>query len=154
MTEDEGARSERAGMGAKPDCRRCGLCCISLTGERIWAEVDIDDAERLGSAWCKRHVIGHDVTMQLIREAQTGRKALLGGIETVWREVKTGPLAGVEVCACVALRGSVMNRVSCRVYDRRPKICKTALTPGEPACLRARAKVEQDLGLYFSDSGS
>lgn len=142
---------------AKPDCRRCGLCCISLTDEETWAEVTLADAERLGSPWCKRHVIGHDVVYQMTRAAVEGKAAYLGGIETKWREVKAGPLKGVEACACVALRGSLMHRVSCRIYDKRPKVCKTALSPGDPACLETREKVEQDLGdlgLYFPDSRS
>jgi Fe-S-cluster containining protein len=40
-------------------------------------------------------------------------------------------------CVCVALRGTVGNRVSCAIYERRPNECRK-LDAGSAACLKAR----------------
>ena len=44
---------------------------------------------------------------------------------------------------CIALRGSIGRRVSCSIYDVRPRPCRR-VEAGDASCLRARA----DAGLY------
>lgn len=38
---------------------------------------------------------------------------------------------------CVFLRGTIHKRVSCRIYDTRPDVCRT-FRPGSSGCLQAR----------------
>lgn len=133
----------RVGGVTIPDCRTCGLCCIALQDTEIWAEVTMADAVRLGSPWCKKHIIGFSLLSMVCRAPG----ASLGGIETVWREVKAGPMKGVRVCVCVALRGSPLHRCSCRVYDKRPEVCRKALNPGEKQCLEARRMYREAAGI-------
>lgn len=59
-------------------------------------------------------------------------------IKTKWKEMKTGPLAGYELNICAALRGSVMNQVSCSIYKNRPSTCHNAVVPGDTTCLQLR----------------
>lgn len=121
----------------KPDCRTCGVCCISVADADIWAEITFEDAKRLGSAWCKRNVLGND-ELNLLCCAFSGRPSYYGGIRTRWRKVRGGPLKGIEICACVALKGDPLRKVRCDVYEKRPTVCRKALQPGEKQCLQAR----------------
>lgn len=127
----------------KPNCLTCGICCVSVHEDNpIWAEVLLDDCRRLGPSWCKRNVLGYS-TMSLLTRVLDHRPAFMGGIKTKWRKVEAGPFKGVEVCACVALKGSIMHKVSCSVYKQRPKVCRNALKPGEKQCLEARRMFRQ-----------
>jgi len=105
-----------------PDCRTCGACCVSLYDQEVFCDVTPDDQERLGKRFVRLHVL---------QEPYVHHGA---AIKTKWRTQRAGPLRGIDACACVALRGSVMHRVSCRVYENRPHVCRTALRPGDRAC--------------------
>ncbi len=120
-----------------PNCQTCGICCISTKDSDIWAEITMEDAERLGSPWCKRNVLGRS-TIDLLCAAISGQRTYFGGIMTRWRKVTSGPFKGISVCACVALKGSPMQKVRCAVYEKRPEVCRKALQPGEKQCLEAR----------------
>lgn len=56
---------------------------------------------------------------------------------------KRGPLAGVSAVTCCMLDGSLMHRVKCRVYDRRPSVCRRVIQPGDKHCREIR-KLFQD----------
>ena len=125
-----------------PNCRTCGVCCVSLQDDDIWAELTMADAERLGERWCRRNVLGHSM-MDVLCRTLDGQPSYLGDIMTKWRKLRAGPFKGVEVCTCVALRGSILHRVSCSVYEKRPAVCRNALNPGERQCLEARRLFQQ-----------
>jgi len=115
-----------------PDCLTCGACCVSVFDQEAFADVTPSDCERLGVRWVRRNVLFpsfFDMTLMAI----DGR-GVFGAIQTKWRTQRAGPLKDCSVCSCTALRGSVMNRVSCRVYDKRPEVCRTAVKPGDRAC--------------------
>lgn len=121
-----------------PNCQTCGACCVSIVEDNeIWAEVLVEDCERLGESWCRRNCLGHG-TLHILTQALDGGSRYLGGIKTKWRKILCGPFKGVSVCACVALRGSLMHKTSCSVYEKRPHVCRTALQPGEKDCLQLR----------------
>jgi Fe-S-cluster containining protein len=96
------------------------------------------DAERLGSPWCKRNVIGKGFLNTLC-----SRSAYLGGIQTKWLTVRSGPAKGFELCVCKALKGSPMKKVSCSVYDQRPEVCRKAVKPGDKSCLEIRRELQE-----------
>lgn len=119
-----------------PDCKSCGACCtppmppphlVHAEWGHGWADVLPDDKARLDRRAVRRLVVvdsAHGI--EAIRTAPA-------------RQVR-GPLAGQTVTACAALRGSLLARVSCRIYATRPDACRT-FTPGGVACLATRARV-------------
>lgn len=74
-----------------------------------------------------------------------GRRFPDGALATKWVDMKRGPLRGWSMCACVFLDGTVLAHVRCRVYDRRPDVCRKAMSPGERACLNLRKLYERGL---------
>lgn len=118
-------------------CRSCGICCVSLTGSEVYCDVTVEDMKRLSKSFVARNVIRPRLFDRLAH-AIDGNRIPDGAIKTVWTKQKTGPLKGIELCACAALRGSVMQRVSCSVYEDRPRVCRVAVVPGDKACRQAR----------------
>jgi len=102
-----------------PPCRNCGLCCISLYDQEVFCDIHAEDLPRLSPAFIRHHVV----------QDATG-----AAIKTAWRQQQVGPLKGYKVCACVALRGSVFHRVSCRIYTHRPQTCHEAVRRGDGTC--------------------
>jgi len=102
------------------DCRKCGICCTSLTWEDTYVNLTPKDEERLGKRYVRLNVINGE-----IRTKPTVNKA--------------GPLKGAEDCRCVSLRGSLGKQVSCAIYEKRPDVCKKALKPGDRTCKQIRA---------------
>ncbi len=101
------------------DCLKCGLCCVSLVDQDEYANVTETDKTRLGRRFVRLYVVQD-------------------AVKTKWRVQRSGPLKGVEACACVALRGSLGHRVSCSVYENRPDVCHKAVKPGDRACHQVR----------------
>ena len=128
-------RRNRKATTRTPDCRTCGVCCISLHDQDVYCDVTQEDLKRMSPA-ARKHVVAPSVFDQALGMLD-GRYVPLA-IETMWREVKAGPLQGTSVCACVFLRGSVLHRTSCRIYENRPHACRSALKPGQKQCREAR----------------
>ena len=120
-----------------PVCTTCGMCCVSLRDQRAFADVTTEDEERLGREFVRLHVV-HTSTFDRLLGALDGREPPMGAIRTEWKEQKSGPLRGVQANACVALRGSLMRRVKCAVYERRPDACRNAIQPGDRTCRQLR----------------
>lgn len=86
-------------MVAPDDCTRCGACCFSESPRHV--RVTGDDHERLGEeaeAWV----------------AWIGNEAYL----------RLAPFEGTAIRACAALRAED-GRFLCRIYERRPTVCRT-----------------------------
>jgi len=122
---------------SKPDCRKCGVCCIAFEETGYFCDVTWEDIQRLSDRFVYNNIESTIPIDELLYHRLTD-STLTGAIKTEWREVRTGPLAGFKLNSCVALRGSVMNRVSCRVYKNRPLTCRKAVQPGDRACLEVR----------------
>ena len=105
---------------AKPDCQQCGACCVSPYNEEVFCDVTETDEKTLGKALVKRYVRYPSVV-------ETA-SAMLSG-------------RGVEVCACALLQGSVLYRVACKVYNKRPRVCRATIQPGDRACLNLRGNM-------------
>ena len=109
------------------DCRTCGLCCVALYESYVLADCDDADMQRLEPRWAKRNVV--EISSAV-------------GIAARWKMQRSGPFKGIEACCCVALRGSIMHRVSCTVYARRPRSCRRAIQPGDRSCRQLRKMYE------------
>ena len=109
------------------DCRTCGLCCIAPYEQDVLADCDEADLKRLGATWTKRNVSVENGDM---------------GIATRWKTQRAGPFHDAKACCCVALRGSILHRVSCAVYARRPRSCRCAIQPGDRSCRQLRKRFE------------
>jgi Fe-S-cluster containining protein len=92
------------------DCRTCGACCSPEVDDALYVGVKEADLLRL--------------TRQF-RERNVAHGAILTKLDPVGR------------CVCVALRGTVGQRVSCSIYARRPDECRR-LQAGSQECLAAR----------------
>jgi len=130
-------------MAKRPDCRTCGLCCVSLQDQDSYCDVTATDVTRLGTRWSKRNVLFWTPWDSLMTTINTGQRGGVGAIRTAWKMQRSGPMKGTEACACVALRGSLRHAVSCGVYRKRPEACRTAAVPGDEACLQVRRMFEE-----------
>lgn len=124
-------------------CRSCGACCVAPSSQPEYCDVTAEDMRRLGKRFVRLHVIGPS-PFDRLATALSGCSTS-AAIRTEWREQTTGPLKGWELNTCVALRGSVMNRVGCRVYDKRPRVCERAVKPGDNVCREIRRAFAQQL---------
>ena len=97
-------------MGQELDCQRCGACCAYFRVSFYWAEADDAPGGTVPVALTRQ------VTPQLRCMAGTERKP----------------------SRCVALSGTVGQRVGCTIYPQRSSSCQE-LQPGDDKCLRARA---------------
>jgi Fe-S-cluster containining protein len=119
-------------------CRTCGACCIAPRDQPVFCDVEEKDLDRLGRRIVRLHVIQPTLLEHLAGE---GRAALA----TKWRKAQAGPLAGWEFNQCVMLRGSPMHQVGCRIYERRPGVCRNAVKPGDRACREIRRAFENEI---------
>jgi len=107
----------------RPDCLACGVCC--------WA---MEEAKLLDS-WGRKHIV------EVPWNDPHAWVGTYGAIETKWRTMKAGPLKGREILICEALRGSMLHRVKCSIYEKRPSVCKVTFRPGDLACLKLRRRL-------------
>ena len=99
-------------------CRRCGACCTCYRVSFYWYEAS-------------DHIV-NPVPAELTQRVDRFRIAMQR------RHGNTG--------ACVALSGIVGTWVYCRIYDRRPSICRNfrisyEYGAGNPLCDNARRKL-------------
>lgn len=130
---------------SKPDCLLCGACCVSLQDSDYYCDVDEADCRKLSPQFVKRNVgtlSAFDGLLALI----DGNTTPYAAIRTKWRTVRRGPLKGIDVCACVALKGNIMHKVSCAIYEVRPKTCKRAVKPGDRSCRWIRGELNRLAG--------
>lgn len=89
-----------------PQCRKCGACCIRPEDNEFYCGATPEDLKSFSRGFIKKNVSAG------------------GLLRTKWMMTETGPYKGIGFCACVALRGSLMNGVSCRIYKNRPSVCR------------------------------
>lgn len=121
----------------KPDCRTCGLCCTSPYEQDVFVDLTGGDLKRLGPYLTRKYVLGPD-TVTMLLQAIDGHVHDYSALITKSRIQRAGPYKGLTVCCCAFLRGSVLNQVSCRIYERRPKACREAIRPGDGTCKALR----------------
>jgi len=116
------------------DCRRCGACCISWEDQETYCDVLEADKRRLSKSFVEKNIID-------------------GAIRTKWKQIRSGPLRGFEMNSCAALRGSVMHRVCCSIYENRPKTCRVAVKPGDRVCKEIRRVFFEAISLRTPRAG-
>jgi len=131
---------------AAKECLTCGVCCVSLEDQEAFCDVLPEDEVRLGEAFVRRHVYRFHL-VDLATSLMMGREVPPGAIRTKWVKQRMGPLKGCEVLTCVALRGSVLHRVRCSVYEKRPYACREAVKPGDKTCLWLRREIRRAAGV-------
>lgn len=123
-----------------PDCRTCGACCSPWQQQDAFCDLEPRDVTRLG-AYAKKHAVTETTLQSIARAVATGRHIPDAVLRTKDEEQRSGPLKGLHVVTCVALRGSVMGRCSCAVYEKRPRACREAVKPGDRTCRDIRRMV-------------
>jgi len=116
-----------------PDCRSCGACCVSPHDQPAFCDVVQQDLDRLSKRWVKKNVL-FPTPFDLLVSKLDKLDLPYGAIRTKWVKQRSGILKGTSACVCAALQGSVLNRVHCSIYERRPNACKEAVKPGDSAC--------------------
>jgi Fe-S-cluster containining protein len=104
------------------DCLTCGACCVANVPEQTaYAETTWTDERRLGRSFVRLNVL------RPTRAGMTerGMRVPHGAVRTVQRGGHT---------VCVALDGTVGGKVSCSVYARRPRVCRSSCEPGDDVC--------------------
>lgn len=137
----------------KPDCLTCGVCCVCPRDQEYYCDMTPEDMERLDKKFIKSSV-GFMSPFDMLVMAIDGHNIMGGAILTKWRTMRSGPFKSYEINTCKALRGSVMHKVSCSIYENRPEACREAVKPGDKACRdvrRAYIKTIKDLGLPEGD---
>lgn len=134
-------------MGGKariPDCRECGACCLATIGlPDGTCDVEEDEIAQLPAELQKQLI--YPEPYELMARTLSGRKSFYAVIPVKVSTAKSGPLKGIDCSTCVCLEGSVMDRVSCSIYEQRPKSCRVALMPGDPTCRKTRQLIENSL---------
>lgn len=125
-------------------CKKCGLCCVAPTDQSAFCDVTKEDEKRLGRAFVRRHVI-YPRAIDRLAALIDGASTPWGAIKTVRRRQTQGPLEGVKACCCSALEGDLLAHVSCRVYTRRPQVCREAVVPGDTTCRQIRRLYQEAL---------
>ena len=105
------------------DCQSCGACCLGGDEGQGWADCTAEDVMRMT----------HQVRKQLV-------PLRLGWAHTE-RWVATPTVMTKFGGTCAFLRGTPGKRVSCRIYDTRPEVCRT-FKPGSASCREMRRKIE------------
>jgi Fe-S-cluster containining protein len=121
-------------MKTLPNCQSCGACCIAEYDADFHAE--LNDAEADVGAWSPEGKLSRYVT----EKREYGNEGC--AVKTKWRAVTTGPLQGLQICACSLLQGDPMVSVTCRCYDVRPRVCRD-FRPGSKTCREAIAWLER-----------
>ena len=119
------------------DCQKCGLCCVPPYGQDRFADVTEQDEARLGRKYVRLNVI-HTSPFDVLVGAMGSRIVPQGALKTKTQHQYSGPLKGMTFATCVALKGSLMEKVSCSIYEKRPSVCRTAVVPGDHTCLAIR----------------
>lgn len=115
---------------------------MSLLDQPAFCDVDENDLKRLDPKWVRKNVMfpsGFDALCNAI----DGGQLPWGAIRTEWKKQRSGPAKGAEACVCVALRGSLMHRVKCSIYQKRPRACRVAVKPSDKACQQIRKLFEE-----------
>lgn len=144
-------RSALKSMG-KPDCQKCGACCVTLYPDQsVFCNVTKSDLNIISPKVIKQYVSYFSIYHKLLNSISKDAISI-GAIKTRWVTNKLGPLAGIQVCSCSLLSGSLFHRVRCRIYPNRPTVCRQAYTPGSQACLTLRNLYFSSLPTHFSGS--
>lgn len=122
---------------SKPNCQTCGVCCVAPHTQDRFADVSDDDLKRLGRRLIRLHVVA-TAPIDLLTAAIDGRLRPSAAMTTTMVREKRGPLKSWEACRCSALKGDLMQKVRCAIYEKRPDVCRTAVRPGDRTCRELR----------------
>lgn len=127
------------------DCRMCGACCVSIYDQPAFCDVTEADMKRMGMPLVRKQVMFASVVDSLAAALLGDQTFVEAAIRTKWKKMWVGPLKGIDVCACVFLRGSVLNRTSCAIYEKRPYTCRNAVKPGTRLCKDIRRLMMEEV---------
>lgn len=102
--------------GKMLDCTTCGACCVYGGDVALYKE--------------------ENVPKYLTRSVK-GRMGYASDDHYDLRRMHRIPCDGDSEERCVALAGAVGHRCKCKIYDRRPAVCREYV-PGSPECLESR----------------
>lgn len=109
------------------DCRSCGACCLGGHSDgRGWADCTIEDVKRMT----------RQVRAKLVSVHGSSHGFAYSDARYATPTISTEEFG--EVCSF--LRGTPTKRVSCRIYETRPEVCRN-YKPGSRGCREAREEI-------------
>lgn len=138
-----GRRAAKREVITKETCLECGACCVSLTEADAYCDVTPEDEKKLGKKFVRLNVLHprpFDMAYSMIHGVKMSAH---GAIKTSWKVAKSGPFKGISACQCVALTGALFDKVRCSVYEKRPRVCREAVVPGDRACREIRTLMKK-----------
>ncbi len=121
-------------------CLSCGLCCTAPFGQLAFADVTNEDMKRLGRKFVRLHV-AQFTTFDKLAAALDGKQIPDGAIKTTHHRLNKS----LMYTACSQLKGKLLEKTECAIYEKRPQVCKTAVVPGDRACRRIRTSYKKEL---------
>lgn len=125
-----------------PSCTECGACCVSASDQNVFCDLTEQEAAALSPQFKSANVRTLSLLAVIIGRSQ-GRNTPWYALRTKWLLSRAGPLKGIEANVCCMLQGSLLHKVRCRIYDKRPSVCRTAVKPGDRACKKLRRALIQ-----------
>ena len=116
------------------------MCCSPHHQQEVFCDLTTSDLKRLSPGFVKRHVECSNIFDKAVAVLDCSYVPYTA-LCTKEVHVKAGPLKGFDATVCVALRGSLMNRVSCSIYNNRPTVCRRAVVPRDKHCLELRRMI-------------
>lgn len=111
-----------------PDCKTCGACCWSTHDMESFCDLTHAEVDAMSPQFIAKNVRFIRIFEQIICRHPPA------ALRTSWRTQRAGPLKGSRACVCCQLSGSLMHKVSCKIYKDRPSVCRRAVKPGDKNC--------------------
>lgn len=108
------------------NCRTCGACCVAPYEATEFVDLLPKDFEQLSKGYQRR----------------VNEQGAFGALDLV--SVCLPVVVTVDETRCLALRGTVMGRVCCAIYERRPYVCRI-FKPDSRDCFAVRRSMENNV---------
>lgn len=120
------------GRVVKPDCTKCGICCVSVHEQECVCALTHEDLLKFPPRFIAKNVIEFSLLDQLAYNTPPA------ALRTKFSQTNKGFFAGFEFLVCCQLDGQVGHKVRCRIYKTRPAICRKVIKSGDLVCIGLR----------------
>jgi Fe-S-cluster containining protein len=120
------------------NCTDCGACCTPALNTDRFCDLSEEDLETFSPQFLETNAVFTSI-LESIMDPRMPPAAL----RTKPLEAKSGPCKGHSFTACAMLVGSPMHKVRCKIYEKRPQVCRQAVIPGTRGCRAIRRHVKE-----------
>jgi Fe-S-cluster containining protein len=116
------------------NCVECGACCWSIQEQASFCDLTEAECDRFTPQFLSKNVEFFSIFDRFV----SCQKLPAAALRTKWLLNKSGPFKGVETLVCCQLDGSILQKVRCKIYEKRPGTCKRSVKPGDRTCRQIR----------------